>query len=171
MTSDDLTVPLTHVPIFNRLTAQQIELLADTAERVLFRRGQPIIRSKVQGDTAYLIIKGEASAFHEDLLGNNGDPLPEGTFIGELAMLTEIRHSTTIIAKTDVRAVKFSRSVMQDLMRQDPDLAAHFVEILRSRMMGFATRLREIDRELSRDLVDTGRAAPAAQSTHEISVR
>jgi len=152
MASDELTVPMTHVPIFKRLKAEQINALVDASERAMFRRGQPIIRAGEPGDAAFLVLKGEAIAFHKAVPEDNGKTLPEGTFLGELAMLTEIEYSTTVIAKSDVRALKFSRAMIEVLMRKDPELAAHFVETLRMRMMGYAAKLREIDRDLAREV-------------------
>ena len=152
MASDDLTVPMTHVPIFKRLKAEQISALVDGSERAMFRRGQPIIRSGEPGAAAYLVLKGETVAFQKAVPEDNGKTLPEGTFLGELAMLTEIEYSTTVIAMSDVRALKFSRTMIEELMRKDPDLAAHFVETLRMRMMGFAAKLRQIDSELAREV-------------------
>ena len=152
MAAQQLTAPLMCVPIFKRLAPQQISNLARDAERVVFQTGDKIIEANEPGDAAYLIIKGEpVVASRSDSL-NDQAPLPEGTFIGEIAMLTEIEYSTTVIARTDVRALKFSREMIRELMSEDPELAAHFVETLRLRLVGFATKLREIDRELSSDI-------------------
>ena len=158
MAAQQLMAPLMCVPIFKRLSPLQISSLAGDAERVIFRAGEKIINANEPGDAAYLIIKGEPVVASANSRIDDIPPLPEGTFIGEIAMLTEIEYSTTVIARTDVRALKFSRDMIRELMRHDPELAAHFVETLRLRLVGLATKLREIDRELSSD-IDT----PATQ--------
>ena len=119
---------------------------------MIFRPGEAVITANELGDAAYLIIKGEASVLNGQIPLNELPPLPEGTFIGEIAMLTEIEYATTVIAQSEVRALKFSREMIRELMRHDPELAAHFVETLRLRLMGLATKLRQIDRELSSEI-------------------
>lgn len=152
MSADQLTAPLLCVPIFKRLSPTQISDLARAAERVIFHPGDAIIRANEPGDAAYLIIKGESVLGTGHSNDEDAPSLPEGTFIGEIAMLTEIEYSTTVTARTDLRALKFSREMIRELMRHDPELAAHFVETLRLRLVGLASKLREIDRELSSEI-------------------
>ena len=152
MASDQLTAPLMCVPIFKRLSPVQIDNLSRHAERIVIPAGDAVIRASEQGDAAFLLIKGDAVISQNDVINPDTQPLPEGTFIGEIAMLTEIEYVTTVIARSDVRALKFSREMIRDLMRHDPELAAHFVETLRLRMVSLASKLRQIDRELSSEI-------------------
>jgi len=164
MANDQLIAPLKRVPIFKRLSDIQISALASNAERVIIQSGEQIITADQPGDAAFLIIKGDAVVGNGQYAMDEQAGLPEGTFIGEIAMLTEIDYSTTITARSDVRALKFSRLMIRDLMRNNPELAAHFVETLRLRMVGLAVKLRQIDQQLSSDF-DT----PAIEDIAELA--
>jgi len=142
---DDVVVPLLSARIFSGLAPAQLKSLALEAEAVTFKRGEILIRSYQEGDGAYLIGSGSVVEHHE---ADDGEPQQEfgaGTMIGEMAMLIETLHSSTIVARTPVKALKFSRATMHALIQKDPKLAEHFVDRMRARLTGTAKKLREVD--------------------------
>jgi CRP-like cAMP-binding protein len=142
---DDVVVPLLGARIFSGLSPAQLKKLALEAEPVSFKKGDAILRAYQEGDGAYLI--GSGSVFERPEADDDDTPpgYGAGTMLGEMAMLVETLHSSTIIARTPVRALKFTRSAMLGLMADDPELAAHFVEKLRQRLAQIANKLREVD--------------------------
>ena len=141
---DDVVVPLLSARIFSGLSPMQLKSLALEAEAVTFKRGELLIRTYQEGDAAYLI--GSGTVVEQ---GDDDEPAREfgvGTMIGELAMLVETLHSSTIVARSQVRALRFKREAVHALMEKDPVLADHFVGKMRARLAETAVKLREVDR-------------------------
>lgn len=158
---DDVVVPLLSARIFSGLAPMQLKQLALEAEAVSFARGETLIKAYQEGDGAYLIGSGLVVEKQDD---GDSEPAPEfgiGTMIGELAMLIEIPHSATVVARTPVKALKFRRETLHALMRSDPDLSQHFIDKLRQRMVDTANRLRDVERAFGEPSPPPAAVAPA----------
>jgi CRP-like cAMP-binding protein len=142
---DDVVVPLLSARIFSGLSPAHLKALALEAEAVTFKRGDVLIRTYQEGDGAYLIGSGSVVEHHE---ADEGEPQQEfgaGAMIGEMAMLIETLHSSTIVARTPVQALKFKRATLQALIEKDPSLAEHFVSRMCTRLTDTAKKLRAVD--------------------------
>ncbi len=71
-----------------------------------------------------------------------------GTLVGELAMLIEIEHETTVIAARGVEALKFSRETLRELMQLDTSLAEALLSRMTARLGALGKRLRAFDETL-----------------------
>jgi CRP-like cAMP-binding protein len=142
--SDSFVAPLLRVPVFQDLTERQLIEIARKAERVMFRIGQPVIKAGDAGDGAYLIIVGDAER-REPGLSVEQSYVETGSLVGEMAMLVDTEYSTTVIAKSAIRALKITRAALYAQMERDPDLAAHFVAKVASRLRAFTEELRRIE--------------------------
>ncbi len=142
---DDVVVPLLSARIFSGLAPMQLKALALEAEAVTFQRGDVLIRTYQEGDGAFLIGSGSVIELHDEDEDARPQEFGVGTMVGEMAMLVETLHSTTIVARTPVKALKFKRATLHALMEKDPMLGAHFVDRLRARLVVTAKKLREVD--------------------------
>jgi CRP-like cAMP-binding protein len=148
MAAETLVDPLQRVALFQGLTPQQLSLIARRAERVMFRIGQTVVGAGAAGDGAYLIVFGEAEVLADgDASGSR--IVPAGSLIGEMAMLVDAEFPATVIAKTAIRALKITRAALYAQMENDPDLAAHFVGRINSRLQAMAEDLRQIEQGLA----------------------
>lgn len=151
MAIDAFVKPLLRIPLFQGLKPLQITEIARRADRIVYRPGEVIIAENSVGDAAILIISGEAVRLSGP--ADETEPqelsLPEGALLGEMTMLIETDNSSTIIARTTVRALKISRAEMHAQMADDPTLADHFVTKISGRLIGIAAELREIDEALA----------------------
>ena len=147
MVSDALLTPLVRVPLFNGLSKSQLQALANAAERIAIDGGTLITTDDQPGDAAYLLVKGRAARL--DQIGRPMEPLPLGTMVGEMAMLIETRHTATIVAVDAIKALKFTRSAVLAVMQHDPDIAAHFITKLTSRLQLLADELKSVDEGLN----------------------
>lgn len=136
--------------IFRGLPLVKLSAIARASERIVFRAGQEIIAEGAAGDAAILVMGGEAVALDDTTKAQTAaHALPEGTLLGEMAMLIEHDYAVTVVARTSVRALKISRHAMLQLMAEDPDLAQHFVDRIASRLTRVAVELRRIDQMLA----------------------
>ena len=148
MASDTFIGPLLRLPLFQGLTHPQLALIARRAERVMFRIGQTIITSGSAGDGAYLLIVGTGE--RRDTSGTgagnvDASPVETGSLVGEMSMLIDTDYTTTVIAKTAIRALKITRAGLHTQMLQDPELAAHFVAKLSARLQEFRDEMQRVE--------------------------
>lgn len=161
MAIDDFVKPLLRVGLFQGLKPIQITEIARLADRIVYRPGAEIIREYEQGDAAILVVSGEAVRVRGPELKAPAERVPEGSLVGEMAMLIETQHTSTVVARTAVRALRISRESMRAQMSADPSLAQHFVERISGRLKMLAAELREADRVLAGDYLSGAPRVPA----------
>jgi cAMP-binding proteins - catabolite gene activator and regulatory subunit of cAMP-dependent protein kinases len=149
MAIDALVQPLLRVALFHGLNSLQITEIARLADRIIYRPGDEIIREGQLADAAILVVSGEAIRVRGPELKMPAEPIPEGALLGEMAMFVEIEHTSTILARTAVRALRISSSSIRAQMTRDPTLAQHFVDRIRGRLRALAAELRKADRRIA----------------------
>jgi CRP-like cAMP-binding protein len=149
MTSEMIVDTLKKAPLFQGLHTSQIRDVARLAERILFRPGETIIEEGVVGEAAIVLVSGTAIRVSGPELGPRGEEVVEGSMIGEMAMLIESEHSSTVIARTPVKALKINRSDLLEHMANDRNLADHFVQVIVGRLTDMAHELRAVEETLS----------------------
>lgn len=145
MAVEALVTPFLHVALFQGLSPLHLAKIAHLAERIVFRPGDLIIREGAPGDAAYLVVAGETARIDGPYELEGEEALPVNAMIGEMAMLIDTEHTSTVIAKSQVRALRLPREAMYELMQACPDLAEHFIDKLTGRLQQIALDLREID--------------------------
>jgi CRP-like cAMP-binding protein len=177
MAIDALVLPLLHVPLFQGLKPLQITEIARRADRVVYKPGDVIVTSNVDSDAAVLVVSGEAVRTDGPGLTEGIEAVPPGALISEMAMLIETECSSTVVARTTVRALRITRAEMLAHMAADPTLADHFIEKISGRLSSFVEGLQEIDRSLGMiagtpsaavvaDIAATSNMAGAAPALH-----
>ncbi len=167
MAIDAFVQPLLRVELFQGLKPLQITEIARRADRIVFRPGDVIVAEDTTGDAAILIVQGEAARVSGPGCRSEVEPVAPGSLVGEMAMLVDTVHSSTVVARSAVRALRISRAELHEQMAADPDLAEHFVSRITGRLGRLAAELRAIDSVLdrsSRQLGD-GRADARVSAT------
>jgi CRP-like cAMP-binding protein len=93
--------------------------------------------------------------------------VPAGSLLGEMAMLIETQHSSTVIARNTVRALRISREDLQAQMAEDVSLADHFVQRITARLSTVLDTLRAIDAMVI-DASMVPASAPAAATVSHV---
>jgi CRP-like cAMP-binding protein len=166
MTIDALVKPLLGVALLQGLRPLQITEIARRAERIVYRPGQIIIEENQPSDAAVLIVTGTAVRVSGPALSEQAEMVPTGALLSEMGMLIETVHSSTVVARTEVRALRLVRDDLHEQMAADPELADHFVQRIASRLTGMAAELRRIDVALAGAHSPTTMPAALAQSPH-----
>ncbi len=144
---DTLVANLKDLELFRGLDEQQLSAIVRTADRVVFKPGQTIIKAGDAGDGAFVIAGGDAEVVGKD--GEPAHPVVQGSLVGELAMLIEHEYRVTIVASTSVRALKLPRTEIHRLMLDDRSLADHFVDRISKRLSRVAIELKRVDQTLA----------------------
>lgn len=146
MATDALVLPLLNVPLFQGLKPLQLSEIARRADRIVYKPGDVIVAAHDEADAAVLLVSGEAVRTEGPGLEAGGnEAIPAGALIAEMTMLIETECTSTVVARTPVRALRITRSEMLALMTADPTLAEHFIDKISGRLSMFVEELREID--------------------------
>jgi CRP-like cAMP-binding protein len=165
MAIDALVRPLLNVPLFQGLKPLQLTEIARRADRIVYRPGDVIVTAHAGADAAVLVVSGEAVRTEGPGLEDGGkEAIPAGALISEMTMLIETECTSTVVARTPVRALRITRSEMLAHMAADPSLADHFIEKISGRLSSFVEGLREIDRSLGTAGTPMGAGLPTAEA-------
>jgi CRP-like cAMP-binding protein len=159
MAIDALVLPLLSVPLFQGLKPLQLTEIARRADRIVYNPGDVIISENQSSDAAVLVVSGDAQRISGPGLGAEPEMVPVGSLIAEMTMIIDTECTSTIVARTRVRALRITRSEMLAQMTEDPALAGHFISKISDRLSTFVDNIREIDESL---LQAEGANAPAA---------
>lgn len=149
MAIDALVKPFLSLPLFRGLKPLQLSEIVRRAERIVYKPGDYIITEDQQGDAAIVIVAGECVRISGDNHGKAGEAVPEGSLVGEMAMLVEAVHTSSIIARSAVRALRLTREDMHRLMTEEPEIAVHFSLLISARLQQIADELKSIDKSLA----------------------
>ena len=150
MALDIVTQSLLNVELFAGLKPLQVAELARRSDRIVYKPGQSIITEGATGDAAVLIVRGEAVRISGPALSQPAEAVAEGSIVGEMCMLIETDHTSTVVARTVTRGIRLTRASVLDQIKNDPALADHFSGVLARRLQGMAGQLRELDQTLAR---------------------
>jgi len=145
MALEQIVGKLTRQPIFQGLTPTQLRKIARRAERVVYNPGSIIIEENRESDGAILLVSGEATRVSGPELKSRLEPVPDGALLSEPGMLVETHHGSTVVARTQVRALLITREGLHEQMLADPTVADHLVANLGHRLSQLAIELRRVD--------------------------
>jgi len=131
---------LRNVQLFDCLEDDQIRALSNLTFTRKFSKGAIIILAQEEGDTLFIIEKGQAkvSLYHEDGRELILSVLGEGDVFGELALLDGRPRSANVLAMRDTQLLMLRRHDLLQLITEVPQIGVALLEEL-------ATRLRRSD--------------------------
>ena len=133
---------LRNVPLFRNLDAAKLKLLAFTSERLTYSAGESLFNQGDSGDTAYVIVQGEADIIIDTPAGPiTVATVKQNDWVGEIAILCDVPRTATITAKSKLTTLRISKDVFFQLVMQFPQMS---VEVMRE----LAFRLGRTNRKL-----------------------
>jgi CRP-like cAMP-binding protein len=134
---------LRNIPMFANIEPSKLKLLAFTSERMAFKDGDVLFRQGEQGDSAYVIIGGEADVIVDTPKGPlTVAKLKRNDIVGEIAILCDVPRTATVKAASKLEAMVIAKDLFFRLIMEFPQMA---VEIMRE----LARRLDATNRRLS----------------------
>ena len=120
---------LRNIPLFAKIDASKLKLLAFTSERLTYSPEDVVFEQGDSGDAAYIIIGGEADV----IIDTPGGPLVVATLkqneiVGEIAILCDVPRTATVRAKSQLTTLRISKDLFFNLIVEFPEIA---VEIMR----------------------------------------
>ncbi len=157
MALDIVVRSLLQVELFAGLRPLQVAELARRSDRIVYKPGDHIISEGAMGDAAVLIVSGDAVRISAPGQPGINEPVADGSLLGEIAMLIETEHSSTVVARGITRAIRITRKAVHEQVAADPRLADHLSHKFARRLDAIAQDLREIDQLMAK--VETSPAA------------
>lgn len=134
---------LRKIPLFAKIDPSKLKLLAFTSERLTYRAGQELFHQGDVGDTAYIIIDGEADVLVDTPTGELAVArLKQNDLVGEIAILINVPRTATVRADTDLTTLAISKDQFFRMIREFPDMAVEIMRELALRLERTTTQLR-----------------------------
>ena len=135
---------LRNIPMFSKIDPSKLKLLAFASERVIFGQGQELFHQGDSGDTAYIIIEGNANV----LIDSPGGELAvakigKNELVGEIAILCDVPRTATLRADDQVTTLAISKDLFFQMVREYPDMGIEIMRELAQRLEQTNAQLRD----------------------------
>lgn len=112
-----------------------------------FSKGENIVTYGMPAeDGMYIIISGSATVFSEK--GKIIGKMESDGFVGEMALISGKGRSATVRADNELEAVRISRTLFKDVVKQNPDCYAAFMETIYANLTNVISDQQRIKAEL-----------------------
>ncbi|MFN2546106.1 MAG: cyclic nucleotide-binding domain-containing protein [Myxococcales bacterium] len=128
---------LGHIDFVQALSAPARKVLIERAKFLEYGPGQAIVRQGEQGDTLYLVARGEVSV----LIHVEGAPdrevarLGRGALFGEMSVLTGDPRTATVVSLGDSAMVGVDRDAFDRILSAEPNLAHKLADVIARRRL------------------------------------
>ena len=134
---------LREVPMFSKLSPEDLEQIAEIAHEQLYSTRAVICRDGDPGTTLFIIVDGRVDVIKEKDKKETVIAMRNvGEFVGEMAILESAPRSATLRANTPVRALVIEGDAFKTILLDRPEVA---VSVLRH----MSTRVRELNDRVS----------------------
>jgi sigma-B regulation protein RsbU (phosphoserine phosphatase) len=132
---DEMALVLALHPTFTHFDREALHTLAARCGFANFAAGDLIMSQGDPGSSAYLILEGEADVFVEIPVGRiHMATLGRHNTIGELGAFTDMPRTATVIARTDLVALRIERDGLMSLAADFPVIAVAVIGELGRRL-------------------------------------
>jgi uncharacterized membrane protein len=127
---------LSRIPLFKRLTPDELEQLAKEVDQVKFENDETIFNEQDKGDALYAVEAGSVRIWvlDEDVKPVTLAELKPGEFFGELAVLDRGPRSTNATAIGETILHRLSSDDFQKFLMEHPDVAIDVICEIGARM-------------------------------------
>jgi CRP-like cAMP-binding protein len=124
------------IPLFSRVSDADLEEIASHLIERRFPKHSTVVEEGLPGDYMYVIREGRVKVTKASDDGREKimNFLDEGSFFGDMALLTGEVRSASVKTLEASRLLALSRRDFMDLLRQSPDLALAVIEELTNRL-------------------------------------
>ncbi len=135
MTIDSEVNALCQVPLFKGIDAAKLRLLAFISERTFFEPGEHLCSQGDTGDSAFIILNGEANVqvtteLGEQVVANVGT----NDIVGEIAILCDVPRTASLVAVSDMEVLTISKENFLKLLKEFPEIALEVMRVLAQRL-------------------------------------
>ena len=122
--------------LLSELSASEVESLAGHMEVRAFSRGDFVIRQGEPGNSLYLVFEGLLQVTQRNARGEEVplNLIGPGESVGEIALLTGERRSTSVYARQDAVLFALPKTAFEHIRQHSPQVSARFSQIIVERI-------------------------------------
>jgi small-conductance mechanosensitive channel/CRP-like cAMP-binding protein len=122
------------MPLFAPLSDAEKDELARSMRYAPFARGEVITRQGAEAHWLYLLEEGTASVRVSDgVAEKEAAQLKDGSFFGEMSLLTGDPRTATVVAVTDVECFRLDKASFQRIVERRPEVTKEIATIVAAR--------------------------------------
>lgn len=115
---------LRRVPLFQGIEPSRLKLIAFTSEAMRFSAGDTLFHQGDMGDSAYLILTGEAVVTARSPIGDiELARFGRNEIVGEIGILCDIPRTATVRAASDLATLRIGKECLSDMLNAFPSMA------------------------------------------------
>ena len=132
---DEISRVLARHPIFARFDPRALRTVAARCSSVTFPAGETIMRQGEHGSFALVILEGEVDVYVEIPAGLiHMATLGQDRVVGELGGFADVPRTATIVARTEVAALRVDRDNLMSLAAEFPSIGIEIIGELGQRL-------------------------------------
>jgi len=129
--------PFHHIPLFSELNEQELQSLIGHLRGTTFQKGIPICREGEDGDSLFIIGRGEV-AITKQMPGGKEmwiRNLKEGDFFGEFGFFTDQKRHASVKAETECEILQISRNELEKIVKTHPRMMEILQKFFKERVL------------------------------------
>jgi len=119
------------VPLFEQCSKKDLQRIAQIADELDLRAGKVLIQEGERGREFFVIVSGEVEVRRK---GRKLATLGQGSFVGEMALLSKIPRTATVTAVTPLDVLVITDRAFLDLLDKMPELWPKVAQALAERV-------------------------------------
>lgn len=125
---------LSDVPIFEPLSDEETQRLAEACEAKIFSPNEPIVRKGQEGHSMFVVHRGSVNIqVLEDGIPKTLVTLNEGDIFGEMGLFTGEPRSATVVANEETEVLEIKHTAVKPLFENNPHLMEELSETIAER--------------------------------------
>ena len=143
---------LRKIPMFAKLAASKLKLLAFTSESVAYEDNEVIFYTGDLADSAYVIMDGKVDVLTETDTGPVvAITLQQNQLFGEMALLNNVPRNSTLKASGKLRVMKISGEMFLRLLCENSELALDVMRQLSAKLAKSHFHVKELQQQLQQE--------------------
>lgn len=142
MSLDQEVEMMRQIPLFASIAPAMQKLLCFGSERLTYDPGQVMVKIGDMADAAYVIIEGSGEV---TVPGARGpvvvSHVGKNDVIGEIAIFVDLPRTATVTATTKVEALRISKDLFINVVRQNPEAAIELIRVFALRLVNTTQQL------------------------------
>ncbi len=141
---------LRKIPMFEKLDASKLKLLAFTSEMVNYQDGDILFNIGESADSAYVIMEGAVEVIVETDAGPIvASTLQRDQLFGEMALLNNAHRNATLKARGDLLVMKITADMFLKLICENSDMALDVMRQLSAKLAVSHDMVSQLQRQVS----------------------
>jgi len=143
----DVIRELKNIELFKPLSYDQIEELASSSSKLLFSKGEILVRQGDSGDSLFIISDGEVAISISDGAGRKTHlaDLQGGDYFGEMSLLTGEPRSASVTASRETEVIVVEKRGMAELLEKESSILEPLSAMLEKRLEDLSGRMTDLN--------------------------